>query len=132
MCCSCNIAQDLTCIRHAHCGPPKGINRMLWQKERDITAPPAVLLQLYKLAQEGFRPAKYFSIDRVFRNEAIDRTHLAEFHQVCKRMRTLPGCYSCLHSSCPCCIDALGVHYASQQGEGVTCSHACTGGGAGV
>lgn len=37
---------------------------------------------LYKLAQEGFRPAKYFSIDRVFRNEAIDRTHLAEFHQV--------------------------------------------------
>lgn len=32
--------------------------------------------------QEGFRPAKYFSIDRVFRNEAIDRTHLAEFHQI--------------------------------------------------
>ncbi len=37
---------------------------------------------LYRLAQDGFRPAKYFSIDRVFRNEAIDRTHLAEFHQV--------------------------------------------------
>ncbi|KAL4438203.1 hypothetical protein ABPG77_010564 [Micractinium sp. CCAP 211/92] len=37
---------------------------------------------LYRLAQEGFRPAKYFSIDRVFRNEAIDRTHLAEFHQI--------------------------------------------------
>ncbi|KAK9822548.1 hypothetical protein WJX74_003786 [Apatococcus lobatus] len=37
---------------------------------------------LYKLAQEGFRPAKYFSIDRVFRNEAVDRTHLAEFHQI--------------------------------------------------
>jgi phenylalanyl-tRNA synthetase alpha chain len=37
---------------------------------------------LYKLAQEGFRPAKYFSVDRVFRNEAIDRTHLAEFHQI--------------------------------------------------
>jgi phenylalanyl-tRNA synthetase alpha chain len=32
--------------------------------------------------QEGFKPAKYFSIDRVFRNEAVDRTHLAEFHQV--------------------------------------------------
>lgn len=30
----------------------------------------------------AFRPAKYFSIDRVFRNEAVDRTHLAEFHQV--------------------------------------------------
>lgn len=38
--------------------------------------------QLYQLAQDGFRPARYFSIDRVFRNEAIDRTHLAEFHQV--------------------------------------------------
>lgn len=34
------------------------------------------------ITQEGFRPAKYFSIDRVFRNEAIDRTHLAEFHQI--------------------------------------------------
>ncbi|KAI9146547.1 hypothetical protein BKA69DRAFT_1171634 [Paraphysoderma sedebokerense] len=30
----------------------------------------------------GFKPAKYFSIDRVFRNETVDATHLAEFHQV--------------------------------------------------
>ena|ERR1700722_1709020 len=30
----------------------------------------------------GFRPAKLFSIDRVFRNETVDATHLAEFHQV--------------------------------------------------
>lgn len=37
---------------------------------------------LYKLAQEGFTPKRYFSIDRVFRNEAVDRTHLAEFHQI--------------------------------------------------
>ncbi|XP_062509789.1 phenylalanine--tRNA ligase alpha subunit-like [Corticium candelabrum] len=38
---------------------------------------------LYKLAQqETFRPAKYFSIDRVFRNETLDATHLAEFHQI--------------------------------------------------
>ena len=43
---------------------------------------------LYRLAQEqkanggAFKPAKYFSIDRVFRNEAVDRTHLAEFHQI--------------------------------------------------
>ena len=37
---------------------------------------------LYRLATHGFRPARLFSIDRVFRNEAIDRTHLAEFHQV--------------------------------------------------
>ncbi|XP_069676910.1 phenylalanine--tRNA ligase alpha subunit-like [Periplaneta americana] len=37
---------------------------------------------LYQLAQKEFRPAKYFSIDRVFRNETLDATHLAEFHQV--------------------------------------------------
>lgn len=39
---------------------------------------------LYKLANQegGFIPAKYFSIDRVFRNETLDATHLAEFHQV--------------------------------------------------
>ena len=30
----------------------------------------------------GFKPVKMFSIDRVFRNEAVDATHLAEFHQV--------------------------------------------------
>lgn len=32
--------------------------------------------------QKSFVPKKYFSIDRVFRNEAVDRTHLAEFHQI--------------------------------------------------
>lgn len=38
---------------------------------------------LYSLAQkESFKPVKYFSIDRVFRNETLDATHLAEFHQV--------------------------------------------------
>ncbi|KAM8987168.1 phenylalanine--tRNA ligase alpha subunit [Ara ararauna] len=38
---------------------------------------------LYRLAQqEKFSPVKYFSIDRVFRNESLDATHLAEFHQV--------------------------------------------------
>eukprot|EP01116_Phalansterium_solitarium_P014687 TRINITY_DN3246_c0_g1_i3.p1 TRINITY_DN3246_c0_g1~~TRINITY_DN3246_c0_g1_i3.p1 ORF type:complete len:505 (+),score=162.45 TRINITY_DN3246_c0_g1_i3:911-2425(+) len=37
---------------------------------------------LYQLAQDGFKPKKYFSIDRVFRNEALDATHLAEFHQI--------------------------------------------------
>uniref|UniRef100_A0A8C5CZR3 phenylalanine--tRNA ligase n=2 Tax=Gadus morhua TaxID=8049 RepID=A0A8C5CZR3_GADMO len=38
---------------------------------------------LYKLAQqEEFKPVKYFSIDRVFRNETLDATHLAEFHQI--------------------------------------------------
>ncbi|KAK3302263.1 tRNA synthetases class II core domain (F)-domain-containing protein [Chaetomium strumarium] len=41
---------------------------------------------LHKLAghkQDGrVRPARYFSIDRVFRNETVDATHLCEFHQV--------------------------------------------------
>jgi phenylalanyl-tRNA synthetase alpha chain len=39
---------------------------------------------LYLLGKNpnGFTPAKYFSIDRVFRNESLDATHLAEFHQV--------------------------------------------------
>ncbi|OQV00911.1 hypothetical protein CLAIMM_06346 [Cladophialophora immunda] len=36
---------------------------------------------LHKLALNP-RPARYFSIDRVFRNETVDQTHLAEFHQV--------------------------------------------------
>eukprot|EP00009_Paramoeba_aestuarina_P006737 CAMPEP_0201524782 /NCGR_PEP_ID=MMETSP0161_2-20130828/25143_1 /ASSEMBLY_ACC=CAM_ASM_000251 /TAXON_ID=180227 /ORGANISM="Neoparamoeba aestuarina, Strain SoJaBio B1-5/56/2" /LENGTH=461 /DNA_ID=CAMNT_0047924363 /DNA_START=96 /DNA_END=1478 /DNA_ORIENTATION=- len=37
---------------------------------------------LYELAQEDFKPGKYFSVDKVYRNEAMDATHLAEFHQV--------------------------------------------------
>jgi len=42
---------------------------------------------LYKLAEAYkktgvFTPKKYFSIDRVFRNESLDATHLAEFHQI--------------------------------------------------
>eukprot|EP01137_Pigoraptor_chileana_P025789 Opistho-2@95805 len=38
---------------------------------------------LYQLAQQKtFSPVKYFSIDRVFRNETLDATHLAEFHQI--------------------------------------------------
>ncbi|KAK3577561.1 hypothetical protein CHS0354_026530 [Potamilus streckersoni] len=38
---------------------------------------------LYALAQKTpFKPGKFFSIDRVFRNESLDATHLAEFHQI--------------------------------------------------
>nr|CAH7728878.1 unnamed protein product [Callosobruchus chinensis] len=38
---------------------------------------------LFKLAQQKeFKPIKLFSIDKVFRNETLDATHLAEFHQV--------------------------------------------------
>eukprot|EP00760_Papus_ankaliazontas_P031848 PhM_4_TR5498/c0_g1_i1/m.5773/K01889/FARSA, pheS; phenylalanyl-tRNA synthetase alpha chain len=46
---------------------------------------------LYNIAQKSpigadgrrqFQPGKYFSIDRVFRNEEMDKTHLCEFHQM--------------------------------------------------
>ncbi|KAG0497888.1 hypothetical protein HPP92_002579 [Vanilla planifolia] len=38
---------------------------------------------LYNIAQQkSFSPKRYYSIDRVFTNEAVDRTHLAEFHQI--------------------------------------------------
>lgn len=37
---------------------------------------------LYELGKKEFRPVKLFSIDKVFRNESVDATHLAEFHQV--------------------------------------------------
>ena len=36
----------------------------------------------FLLLQKPFKPVKYFSIDRVFRNENLDATHLAEFHQI--------------------------------------------------
>ncbi|KAK4741018.1 hypothetical protein SAY87_024606 [Trapa incisa] len=56
---------------------------------------------LYLLAQNSFLPKRYFSIDRVFRNEAVDRTHLAEFHQieglVCDRGLTLGDLIGVLH-----------------------------------
>lgn len=37
---------------------------------------------LFEMAQVPFKPVKMFSVDRVFRNEAVDSTHLTEFHQV--------------------------------------------------
>lgn len=44
-----------------------------------------VLHRLARIAAENggkVQPGRYFSIDRVFRNETVDATHLAEFHQV--------------------------------------------------
>jgi phenylalanyl-tRNA synthetase alpha chain len=35
-----------------------------------------------RLHQLNGQDGKYFSIDKVFRNETVDRTHLAEFHQI--------------------------------------------------
>ena len=34
------------------------------------------------MREEGIRQGKFFAIGRVFRNEATDYKHLAEFHQV--------------------------------------------------
>lgn len=42
----------------------------------------AVSTYMLKKLAENPRPIRYFSIDRVFRNETVDATHLAEFHQV--------------------------------------------------
>ncbi|MFA6330091.1 MAG: phenylalanine--tRNA ligase subunit alpha [Candidatus Micrarchaeia archaeon] len=42
----------------------------------------ATCRHLVKAASEGKFPVKVFCIDRVYRNEAIDYKHLAEFHQV--------------------------------------------------
>ena len=57
---------------------------------------------LYQLAQGEFKPVKYFSIDRVFRNESVDATHLAEFHQIegliADRGLTLGDLIGVLHS----------------------------------
>eukprot|EP00817_Percolomonadidae_sp_ATCC50343_P005847 CAMPEP_0117423908 /NCGR_PEP_ID=MMETSP0758-20121206/4433_1 /TAXON_ID=63605 /ORGANISM="Percolomonas cosmopolitus, Strain AE-1 (ATCC 50343)" /LENGTH=349 /DNA_ID=CAMNT_0005207369 /DNA_START=527 /DNA_END=1573 /DNA_ORIENTATION=+ len=41
----------------------------------------AVELEQMKNEKE-FKPRKFFSIDRVFRNETMDKTHLCEFHQM--------------------------------------------------
>lgn len=42
----------------------------------------AVTARLLKNLAGKTESGKYFSIDRVFRNESLDATHLAEFHQV--------------------------------------------------
>lgn len=44
-----------------------------------------LLYQMAQLAKSNggqFTPGKFFSIDRVFRNEEMDKTHLCEFHQI--------------------------------------------------
>ncbi|KAJ2759425.1 Phenylalanyl-tRNA synthetase, beta subunit, cytoplasmic, partial [Coemansia nantahalensis] len=59
---------------------------------------------LHKLAQEPYRAAKYFSIDRVYRNETVDATHLAEFHQI-------EGVIADKNMSLGSLIDFLGVFF---------------------
>lgn len=42
----------------------------------------AISARMLKELAKDPKPTRLFSIDRVFRNEAVDATHLAEFHQV--------------------------------------------------
>ncbi|KAI4291977.1 phenylalanyl-tRNA synthetase alpha chain [Pancytospora philotis] len=42
----------------------------------------SVSARYLKAMAKDFKPTKLFSIDKVFRNESVDATHLAEFHQV--------------------------------------------------
>lgn len=42
----------------------------------------AISARMLKQLADDPKPTRLFSIDRVFRNEAVDATHLAEFHQV--------------------------------------------------
>ena len=68
---------------------------------------------LYALAQqEEFTPKKYFSIDRVFRNETMDATHLAEFHQIEGERRWrwgAVGCWACAGCVCVCVCARVSV-----------------------
>nr|GFB95283.1 phenylalanine--tRNA ligase alpha subunit, cytoplasmic-like [Tanacetum cinerariifolium] len=41
-----------------------------------------VLLKLYDMIVETFQAQTEYSIDCVFRNEAVNETHLAELHEV--------------------------------------------------
>lgn len=89
-------------VKAAHCGGPDGAAvtggsrgyRYAWsaaEARKNIlrTHTTAVSCRMLRrlataTADAGgvFTPAKMFSIDRVFRNETLDATHLAEFHQI--------------------------------------------------
>ncbi|KAJ4462140.1 putative Phenylalanine--tRNA ligase alpha subunit A [Paratrimastix pyriformis] len=59
--------------------------RYHWKEEgrKNIMRTHTTAISARMLAQLGQNyPAKFFSIDRVFRNETLDATHLAEFHQI--------------------------------------------------
>lgn len=61
--------------------------RYPWKAEESLrevlrTHTTAVSSKMLKKLADDPKPTRLFSIDRVFRNEAVDATHLAEFHQV--------------------------------------------------
>ena len=79
-------------VRQVHCGGAFGSKRRRTFSE--LTPLPSVrecstnwlnkFVSSLSLSttDETFQQAKYFSINRVFRNENLDATHLAEFHQI--------------------------------------------------
>lgn len=97
---SCDPIQDKELVlrtRAAHEGSKDGSWPRGYQYEWDDEESRKLVLRthttavsarmLYKLSQEykktnKLEPTKIFSIDRVFRNETLDATHLAEFNQV--------------------------------------------------
>ncbi|ODV83366.1 hypothetical protein CANARDRAFT_29993 [[Candida] arabinofermentans NRRL YB-2248] len=61
--------------------------RYPWKGEESLrtvlrTHTTAISAKMLKDLAKDPKPTRLFSIDRVFRNEAVDATHLAEFHQV--------------------------------------------------
>lgn len=61
--------------------------RYPWREEESLrmvlrTHTTAISSAMLKELAKDPKPTRLFSIDRVFRNEAVDATHLAEFHQV--------------------------------------------------
>ncbi|QPG75164.1 Phenylalanyl-tRNA synthetase, beta subunit, cytoplasmic [Brettanomyces nanus] len=61
--------------------------RYPWKSDESLrevlrTHTTAISSRMLKKLAEDPQPTRLFSIDRVFRNEAVDATHLAEFHQV--------------------------------------------------
>jgi phenylalanyl-tRNA synthetase alpha chain len=61
--------------------------RYPWHLEESLrtvlrTHTTAISSRMLKELAKDPKPTRLFSIDRVFRNEAVDATHLAEFHQV--------------------------------------------------
>ena len=58
------------------------VSVFVWLRELVCDRPPGCRCLGTFQQPGGFKPVKLFSIDRVFRNESLDATHLAEFHQV--------------------------------------------------
>ena len=79
------IGASTECIRPAKCGEVTcAIVNPCPPPSTPVIISLVAFQMLYRLANQegGFTPKRYFSVDRVFRNETMDATHLCEFHQV--------------------------------------------------